>query len=170
MKIQSQRNNLFDTSNTGNARLEGLMIAMIEWWIQYHALDEDLRKTADGCDFSHMQLQKDDNIGRIVLQNSNYWKRFLNDVNRDPAMALMMKIVMEPSEDNFHPSFVQTVHSGSIQSAIDSVVERITSSFHYRFENAIGYRLFVIGWWKENEKRIKKERANFKAVAKIHAS
>jgi hypothetical protein len=157
--MKSSRSELFTLTSSAYGRREGIMVALIEWWVEYHLDQNELMKIADDCDFSSILVKRDDILGDIILKRKDFYKRFCDDVNRDPATALIMNLVMQPCLD---PKMDPQLKKDTLF--------QINQYFRSRFAHTIGWQLIRNGWWKTNQSKINKERKNHKLVKKIHES
>ena len=144
---------LFNTNtNAGCLRIEGVIISLIEWWVQVGGL-ENLKAVADACNFEAIEVKRDDKIGEIVNKHHNFMQDFVNSLKRNPGLwSQLMMIYRTGVKSNYYD--------------VGIVGQMLT----HRFNLEVGHQLVKSGWWKENQSKIKKQREQFKMVRKIMES
>lgn len=155
--IKIGRTTFSHETNSGFMSNRDLMVALVCWWVDQGGL-AGLDQAADRCDFSHLDIKSDHWIGKIVMEDTDYFTKFLKDVSVSPVTYFLTKVSkitnfgpIDPySDDELHP------WKSPRRQAYDVILV------------AIGQMLCEPGgWWDRNAKRIKKERMHVKEIRKV---
>jgi hypothetical protein len=144
-------------TNVGVDRVDGLVVAMISWWIFRGGL-ADICEVADTCSFEALDVKRDDTLGQIILAKRDYCQEMIRAVHENLEMCHLLRLL------KFQPG---TPIPASLSGDYGAGAVRL---IRYRMEAFVGHQLQFCGWWDRNEKRIKKERAQFKYVKKVMES
>ncbi len=139
-------------TNAGAQRCEGVCIALVSAWVASGGLDS-LEEVADQCDFSTLDVRRDDRLGEFILARRDYGVEMLRWMWKDPTCAHMLETLSITRRD----ALPETLRDGFSRSAVRTL--------RYILERIVGYHLH--DWWAQNEKRLKKERENFKRVRMV---
>lgn len=138
----------YGKNTAGSTRIDGVTIITVTWWAKNHMTD--LAAIADTCDFSAIYTKRDDIIGHVILKNHDFLEEMMEDFRADPFHKYMLD-TMGLAENGANVIRVQT--------AMSDILAR-----------CIGQILIDTGWWSANEKRIMKDRKNYRSVCKVMQS
>jgi len=144
-------------TTAGSERTDGVVLALISWWILRGGL-ADIEAVADSCSWESLQVKRDDALGEAVLAVRDYGRELLQAAHADASMAHLLRM-LELGPETPLPADLR----GNFQQGSPRILR-------WRLEGMIGQRLQDCGWWKRNERRIKKERDKFKSVLKVMES
>ena len=139
-----------EATNDAGVRTEGIIVAMIEWWIDAKGGLSNLESIADQCNFEAIEKKSPDVVAKLLFAKYDWKKDFLEVFQRD--QSYFYKLLLPDGHKN-----------------LESNREHFNRIVDWRLPNAVAYRLFT-GWWVKHDKRIKKERDNYKRVQYVMES
>ena len=140
------------TANDAGLRTEGIITAMIEWWIDVKNGLANLEAVADKCSFEAILIKCADEVTKILFEKYDYKTAFLTAWKQDPNNVYFYDMILPIGHKN------HDVNLAFFNQIVDQ-----------RLPYAVAHRLFTT-WWPKHDKRIKKERENYKRVQRIMES
>lgn len=154
-QLQRVRGQFQHDTNAGAERTEGVCIMLVSSWIADGGL-RLLEEVADQCNFEALDVKRDDTLGEIVLAKHSFDQELLDYLWKQPITSHMCEGLglsrTERLPDTLRGNYVRGP----------------ARTLRYILERYIGYHLQE--WWSKNEKRIKKERENYKRVKAVMES
>ena len=154
------RNAFNPNTNTGFERISGLTLALVSWWVDTRNGLAGLDAAADRCDFSCIQAKSASNIGEIVLQDTDYFVKFLQDIYASDMAYFLKELCCVTSCKPINLVSKDPLEVDGWGSPRRQIWGAIMV--------AVGQKLCENGgWWEKNAKRIKKERMHVKEIKKV---